>query len=106
MVYYNHRKEKKKKKVIKEEERMKKYGVVEMNLSEFLAENEKSERESYDFSYDWVLNTSDISEIKAFLEGKDLNQYCIEEYNADEDGEFMDGSNYDSAENFMKGEDR
>ena len=81
---------------------MKKYGIIAMNFNDFIKENEKSEKESYDFSYDWVLDTTDASEVKRYLEGKDLDSYCIEEYNADEDGEFINGSNYDSPENFLQ----
>ena len=77
---------------------MKGYSVIHRNIDELMAEMETATTVTYDVD----LDTTDASAVKGYLQGKDLNEYCVEIYNATNEGEFIDGSDYDSAENFLK----
>lgn len=71
---------------------MKIIGIIDQNFEAF--DNEKD--------YDYILKTTDIDEAIKYLGDKDISEYTVEEYEADEDGEFVSGSDFDSAENFLK----
>ena len=70
-------------------------GIINQNFNTFNNEED----------YDYVLTTTDIDEAIAFLSDKDISEYTVEEYEADEDGEFISGSDFDPADNFLKRND-
>lgn len=51
-----------------------------------------------------IMTTTDSNEILTYIEvaGISKEDHCIEIYWADEDGEFVEGSDYDNIDNFEK----
>lgn len=82
--------------------RRKMYDVREMTLSEMDAELAAVEKRGAAYFPDPVLHTDDETSVLAFLAGRDLEKYTIEEYTVDDDDEFVDGSDYDTAMNFVE----
>lgn len=62
--------------------------------------------EDWNMGEDVILRTQDTREVfKWMFEqdwAEDFSEYCIEEYEVDEDGEFVSGSDFDTIENFEK----
>lgn len=62
--------------------------------------------EEWSMDEDLVLRTQNPREVFSWMFeqdwAEDFSGYCIEEYEVDEDGEFVNGSDYDTLENFEK----
>jgi len=78
---------------------MKTYGIVKLNLEEI----EKGLKEST-FDYEYVYKSNKMSDVAHWIiDNKATDQeYSIEIYEVDEDGELLNGSDYDSPSNFLK----
>jgi len=74
-----------------------------MSLEQYNKEEGEAIEGSYSFDYDYEFTTFNKYEVaKFFLSHKDRENYCIEFFDADADGEFMAGSDFETVDNFLK----
>lgn len=75
------------------------YGIINLSLEEI----EKRQKE-VTFDYEYVYKSEKLSDIAYWLtKNKATDQeYSIENYEVDEEGDFVSGSDYDTPSNFLK----
>jgi len=82
----------------------KRYSIINMSLTDFEKKEEDALKNFYSFDYEQVATSNDKYEIAMILYRDHYNDTnaCIETYTVDDDGEFKEGSDVDSVENFLK----
>ena len=77
------------------------YAIIDVNLDE-IDEGFKEAENGGDFIYNTLYTSADAMEIIKKLDELKAtdDKYSVEEYRADAEGEFIDGSNYDSPTTF------
>lgn len=84
---------------------MKTYGLINMSFEKYEEEWLAAEKGCYEFLYEYVLKTHKKEDIaKFFIRNKDKNRddYCIEMWEEDEDGEFVEGRDLNTVDLFLK----
>lgn len=74
----------------------KEYAIISHNIEDAPLNTEDTFFESQD-PEEIIRKLNDLEE-----GGEDMNNYSIEEYTVDEDGDFVDGSDFDTVSNFRK----
>jgi len=88
---------------VKKAEKRTKYALLNMSMKQLDEELAAVEKRGAAYLPDPYLVSGDVNDFKAFL--KNLahpENFIIEVYTVDEDGEFLDGSDYDTVANFLK----
>lgn len=82
----------------------KRYSIINMSLNDYNKEFEQSQKDFYSFDYDYIATSNDKYEIAMILYRDNYNDTnaCIEIYTVDDDGDFKEGSDVDTPENFLK----
>ena len=90
---------------VREDARAKKrYSIINMSFEDYEKEERQALKGCYSFDYDYVATSDDKYEIAMILyrDHYDDSNACIEIYTVDDDGEFKEGSDVDSIDNFIK----
>lgn len=87
---------------------MKYYGLINENIDSLMKNIEETQYTVRGYEYEYILKTNSKADLISAL-GKidpdDYINYTIEEFTGDEDGEFIEGSDYEDLENFLKFQD-
>lgn len=88
----------------KGENTMTMYGIIDMSETAFIEKLEDADKKGYEFNYEYCFKSSDEGETVAELKRINANDdtHCIEIFEADEDGDFVSGSDYDEPSSFIK----
>ena len=89
---------------IKDKAMIKEYGVIPEEINQFSKRLQDDTEEYHNFEYDTMFRTQDKEELMEYIgtHRLDDSNCTIECYTVDEDGEFIEGSDYDTPSNFKK----